>query len=100
MHLRPIGNSHGVSLILNLIQTALSVYVFLIFGRFVLSWVPLRSGTLAYRVYSILYDVTEPYLRIFRRFLPLVRMGNAAFDLSPLAGVAVLFLVMRILARL
>jgi YggT family protein len=89
-----------VSLVLNLTQMALSVYVFLIFGRFVLSWVPLRSGTFAYRVYSILYDVTEPYLRIFRRFLPLVRMGNAALDLSPIAGVAVLFLVVRILARL
>ena len=39
-----------------------------IFARILLSWVPLRSGTLAYRLYSILYDATEPYLRFFRRY--------------------------------
>jgi YggT family protein len=81
-----------VGLILTLIQTALTVYIFIIVGRFLLSWVPLRSGTLAYRVYSILYDASEPYLRIFRRLLPLVRFGDAALDLSPIAGMAVLIL--------
>ena len=58
---------------------------------------PLRSGTFAYRLYSILYDVTEPYLRIFRRYIPLVRFGNAALDLSPLVGLVVLFIVRRLL---
>ena len=89
-----------MTLILTLIETAVSIYIFLIFGRFLLSWVPLRSGTFGYRMYSVLYDATEPYLRLFRRFLPLVRFGNAALDLSPLAGLAVLLLVLRILAAI
>jgi YggT family protein len=84
-------------LIVGVVVTALSIYSFVIFARLLMSWVPLRSGTLAYRLYSILYDVTEPYLRIFRRFLPLVRFGNAALDLSPLVGLAVLFVVQRLL---
>ena len=86
--------------ILSLIETALALYILVILGRFVLSWVPLRSGTLPYRIYSLLYDASEPYLRIFRPFLPLVRFGNAALDLSPLAGLAVLVLASLIVAAL
>jgi YggT family protein len=75
---------------------AFTLYSFAIFGRIILSWVPLRSGTFAYRLYSILYDATEPYLRVFRRYLPLVRLGNAALDLSPLVGLVVLVVVRSI----
>jgi uncharacterized protein YggT (Ycf19 family) len=89
-----------MGLILTLVETAISIYIFMILGRFLLSWVPLRSGTLLYRVYSVLYDATEPYLRLFRPWLPVVRLGNAALDLSPVAGVAVLILVSWILGAL
>jgi uncharacterized protein YggT (Ycf19 family) len=89
-----------VALILTLIETAISVYIFMILGRILLSWVPLRSGTLLHRVYVVLYNATEPYLGLFRSWLPVARMGNAALDLSPIAGVAVLVLAARILAAL
>jgi len=89
-----------MTLVLSIISTALAIYSFLIFVRIIMSWVPLRSGTPSYRVYSILYDVTEPYLRVFRRYLPLVRFGNAALDLSPVVGLAVLFIVQALLSRL
>ena len=78
---------------------AFTLYSLAIFGRIILSWVPLRSGTFAYRLYSILYDATEPYLRVFRRYLPVVRLGNAALDLSPLVGLVVLGIVGQILVR-
>jgi uncharacterized protein YggT (Ycf19 family) len=81
-----------VGLILGLIETALTIYIFIIVGRFLLSWLPLRSGTASYRIYSFLYDASEPYLRLFRPWLPLIRFGNAALDLAPLAGLAVLIL--------
>ena len=84
-------------LIGGVLETALSIYSFAILARLVLSWVPLRSGTFAYRLYSILYDVTEPYLRIFRRYIPFVRFGDAALDLSPVVGLIVLFIVQRLL---
>jgi YggT family protein len=89
-----------MSLILAVVSTALTVYSFAIFVRILLSWVPLRSGTTSYRLYSFLYDVTEPYLRVFRRYLPLVRFGNAALDLSPIVGLAVLFIAQQIISRL
>jgi uncharacterized protein YggT (Ycf19 family) len=87
-------------LLQDIVIKALQIYSLAIFGRILLSWVPLRSGTLPYRLYSILYDVTEPYLRVFRRFLPPVRFGNAALDLSPVVGLAVLFIVQPLVASL
>jgi uncharacterized protein YggT (Ycf19 family) len=89
-----------VALIVNLIETALAIYTLVVVGRFVLSWLPLRSGTPLYRIYSVLYDASEPYLRIFRPYLPLVRFGNAALDLSPLVGLAVLLLALLLVAAL
>lgn len=87
-------------LALSLIQIALTVYTFIILARFVLSWVPLRSGTPAYRLYSLLYGATEPYLRLFRPLVPPVRVGNAALDLSAVVGLAVIIVVSMILGAL
>jgi YggT family protein len=71
----------------------INVYILLVIVRALMSWFPLRSGTTAYRIYSWIYDVTEPYLQLFRRVLPPVRMGNAALDLSPIVGFVVLIIV-------
>jgi len=84
----------------NIVGLAIWLYSLAIFGRILLSWVPLRSGTFAYRLYSVLYDATEPYLRVFRRYLPLVRFGNAALDLSPLVGLVVLIVIRVIVVDL
>ena len=89
-----------MNLIIRIVDAALTIYSLLILGRILLSWIPLRSGTASYKVYTMLYDVTEPYLRVFRRFLPLVRFGNAALDLSPIVGLAVLFIAQSLVARL
>jgi uncharacterized protein YggT (Ycf19 family) len=83
-----------------IVEIALSLYGLLILGRIVLSWLPLRSGTFAYRLYSFLHDATEPYLAIFRSFLPHLRLGNAALDLSPVVGLAVLLILETLVASL
>ena len=40
-------------------------------------------------------DVTDPYLNLFRRFIPMVRMGPGALDLSPIVATIVLIVVER-----
>ena len=85
-----------MNFLISVVRLAFELYWLALIGRIVLSWVPLRSGTFLYRVCSILYDATEPYLRLFRRYLPTVRFGNAALDLSPLVGLVVLVIVERI----
>ncbi|MGI8428981.1 MAG: YggT family protein [Solirubrobacteraceae bacterium] len=43
-------------------------------------------------VLNFLRDVCDPYLRIFRRFIPAVGM----FDFSPMIGIVLLVIVQRI----
>jgi uncharacterized protein YggT (Ycf19 family) len=84
----------------NLVYLAVMVYAWLIVGRALLSWMQLRRGGVLYRIYGVLYDVTEPYLSLFRRFIPVARSGGMGIDLSSLAALLVLFIVLQVLARL
>ena len=43
-------------------------------------------------------DVTDPYLNLFRRFIPMVRMGPGALDLSPIVATIVLIVVSSLIA--
>ncbi|MBV8999012.1 MAG: YggT family protein [Solirubrobacterales bacterium] len=47
-------------------------------------------------VMNFLRDVCEPYLRIFRRFIPPIGM----FDLTPMIAIFVLYIVQYIVVRL
>ena len=47
-----------------------------------------------------LFAITEPYLRLFRRFLPTARIGSFGLDLSALVGLVILFIVIQALARI
>ncbi len=89
-----------VNAIVAIIYWALSIYALLIVVRALLSWFPIRSGSFMYRVYSAIYDATEPYLAIFRRFLPMPRAGNVAIDISAIVGLVVLFVLIRIVGSL
>lgn len=89
-----------MSAIISLASLSIIVYGAAIVVRTLLSWTPLRSGTASYRVYSYLHDATEPYLRLFRRVLPPVRVGDVAIDLSSAVGLAVLLVALRVLALL
>ena len=83
-----------------LIYLAVMVYAWLIVGRALLSWLRLRPGSALYRIQGVLYDVTEPYLSLFRRVIPVARGGGLGIDLSSLAALLVLFIVLQVLARL
>ena len=58
----------------------------LIFAYILTSWVRLPYSLWLNRIQRFLYDVCEPYLRIFRRMLPPL----GPLDLSPMVGVFVL----------
>jgi len=63
------------------------VYSALIFAYVITSWI--RVPYALSGVQRFLYDVCEPYIRIFRRLLPPV----GALDLSPLVAIVVLYLL-------
>src|SRR5437868_2507222 len=68
------------------VNVFVSVYSLLILLYIVASWLRLPYSTWLNRIQRFLYDVSEPYLRIFRRLLP--SMGP--LDLSPMVGIIVL----------
>jgi YggT family protein len=76
------------------------VYIWLIVIRSLLSWFPLRPGTLLFRLHGLLYSVTEPYLALFRRVLPVTRAGSVGIDWSSLVALVVLFIILQVVQRL
>jgi uncharacterized protein YggT (Ycf19 family) len=70
------------------------VYVLVIFAYVLTSFIRLPYSLNA--VQRFLYDVCEPYLRLFRRFMPPL----GPLDLSPLVGVLVLIGVQQLVVRL
>jgi len=82
----------AVSSIQSFISVFTGVYVLLIFAYILTSWVRLPYSPTLNRIQRFLYDVCEPYLRLFRRFLP--PMGP--LDLSPIIAVFALILGARI----
>ncbi len=45
-------------------------------------------------------ETTNPYLNLFRRFLPPIGGGGFALDLSPMIGIIVLFVAQAIVVGL
>jgi YggT family protein len=78
------------------VHTLFLVYLLLILAYIVTSWIPLPYNVWLNRVQRFLYDVVDPYLRLFRRFLPQLRMGGLGLDLSPVLAILVLFAVERV----
>jgi YggT family protein len=83
-----------------LIYLAVTIYAWLIVARALMSWLQLRPGSAAYRVQAVIVDVTEPYLGLFRRVIPVARIGGSAVDFSSVVALIVLFVVLQLLVRL
>jgi uncharacterized protein YggT (Ycf19 family) len=78
------------------VSVFVSVYVLVIFAYILTSWIRLPYSPWLNRVQRFLYDVCEPYLRLFRRILP----SLGPLDLSPIVGVVVLILFERVVNSL
>jgi YggT family protein len=84
----------AVSAAQGFVQVFAGVYALLIFAYILTSWIRLPYS-LAW-LQRFLYDVCEPYLRLFRRFLP----SFGPLDLSPIVAIFALYAVARIVDRL
>jgi YggT family protein len=85
-----------VTSVQNFVEVFTLVYFLLIFAYILMSWVRLPYSIWLNRIQRFLYDVCEPYLRIFRRFLP----AFGPLDLSPIVAIFSLFIVSRIVISL
>ena len=77
------------------------VYIILIFCRILMSYLPRVPYSVPLRaVMDFISESVDPYLRIFRRFIPTVGGGGMAFDLSPIVATFVLFILQGIIVGL
>ena len=69
------------------------VYLICIIAYIITSWIPLPYSVTLNRIQRFLYDVVDPYLRLFRRFIPQLNLGGLGLDLSPIVAIIVLTIV-------
>jgi len=86
----------AVSSVQSFVHVFILVYILLLFAYIITSWIRLPYSIWLSRIQRFLYDVCEPYLRVFRRFLPPL----GPLDLSPMLGVIVLLVLDSVLIGL
>src|SRR3954471_7751786 len=86
----------AVSSLGTFIEVFIYVYLLLIIAYILTSWLRLPYSPTLNRIQRFLYDGCEPYLRLFRRFIPAV----GPLDLSPMVGIIVLIVLQQLVAAL
>lgn len=80
--------------LIRIINTLFQIYDFLIIAYCIASWIPPRNSNGWWAdLVAVLKRLVEPYLNIFRRFIPTA----AGLDFSPIIAIVVLNLVQGLL---
>ncbi|GII76846.1 YggT family protein [Sphaerisporangium rufum] len=94
-----------MEIVKEIVVGALTIFLILLIGRmifetvqaFARSWHP-RGVVLV--LAEAIYTVTDPPLKFLRRFIPPLRLGTVAFDLSFTLLFIVVFLMIRVVSAL
>ena len=70
-----------------IIDLILFAFLALLFIRLIVDWVQMFARSWAPRgpvlvLMEVIYTATDPPIRLFRRFIPSLRLGGASLDLS------------------
>ena len=79
--------------IARLIVTLFNFYSMLVLVYCILTWIPMRDGSLLQDIGAVLDHIVGPYLNFFRRFIP--AMGG--IDFSPVIAIIALNLIERLI---
>ena len=86
----------AISSAASFVSVFVGVYILLIFAYIITSWIRLPYSPWLNRIQRFLYDVCEPYLRLFRRIIPPL----GPLDLSPILAVFSLIILNRIVVAI
>ena len=78
------------------LQVFMYIYSLLILAYIITSWVRMPYSVWLNRIQRFLYDVCDPYLRMWRRVLPTF----GPLDLSPVVAMLALIALMRVIDAL
>jgi YggT family protein len=89
-----------MSLLVIVLKIALQIFVLSLFGRLILDYIRIfapqwRPRGVILAIAEAIYAVTDPVMRFVRRFIPPLRLGPVAIDLSFI----LIFIVVQMLAR-
>jgi YggT family protein len=84
-----------------ILNSLLQLFLFALLGRLILDYVRMFSQSWRPRgivlfIAEFVYGVTDPVMKIARRFIPPLRLGSVAIDLSFI----IVFFAVQILAQL
>lgn len=86
-----------------IINGVLWIFLLILFARMILSWIPVlvrewepRGPMLV--VAEIIYSITDPPLRVLRKVLPPVRVGNMMLDLAFIGLAILVSILMRVVS--
>ena len=68
------------SVIIEIIFYSFQIYSFMLIGYILLSWIPAAQGS---SIGRLLHQLCEPYLSVFRKFIPPIGM----IDISPIVAI-------------
>ncbi|MBE9126525.1 MULTISPECIES: YggT family protein [unclassified Coleofasciculus] len=84
----------ATELLTNSLANFINIYLLLIFVRILLTWFPTIEWM--NQVSAFLSPITDPYLNVFRSFIPPI----GGLDLSPILAIIVLQIVARLFGSL
>nr|WP_243843655.1 YggT family protein [Microbacterium endophyticum] len=77
------------------------LYVFTLFGRLILEYIPIfnrewrpRGASLV--AAEVVYTLTDPPIKLFRRFIPPLRVGMVSIDLAFALTMLVCFVLLSV----
>jgi YggT family protein len=76
----PLGDA--VSSVEAFVHVFITLYGIVLLAYILMSWIRLPYSPTLERIQRFLYDVSEPYLRLFRRLIPMA----GSLDLSPIVA--------------
>ena len=83
------------------VSTLITIYVVLVFIRILMSYFRNIPYYRALDVFlRFVTEVTDPWLNLFRRLIPPMRMGGAALDLTPMIATFALIILGRVITSL
>ena len=92
-----------VSVLASIVHLVLLLYILVLFARLILDYIPLfnrewRPKGPGLIVAEIVYTITDPPIRFFRRLIPPLRIGTLSLDFGFALTMLVVLILMNIVS--
>ena len=76
-----------LAVILSVLRWAIQIYIYVLWARFIMEWITVLNRGFRPRgvilvLFEVVYTITDPPIKLIRRVLPPIRLGQVAIDLG------------------